>query len=253
MTIRLQRDGDVAWLHLDKPAKLNALTPDDFERLADLLEGAGAGDARAVVITGTGRAFCAGADLSDVRAEEHVLSVMRRIHRAARVLHHLPVPTVAAVNGAAAGAGANLAFGCDLVVAARSAKFVEIFIKRGLSPDFGGSWLLPRLVGMQTAKRLLLLGDSVPAETALTLGLVSEVVDDDELVPAAGALARLLADGPPIALAQTRQLLSRSLSSDFDSQLDAEAAAVGINAETEDSGEGIAAFLERRPPVFRGR
>lgn len=254
MTVRLERTDGVAWVYLDAPATRNALRPEDFTRLAELIEEVGRTPAdRALVITGEGVGFCAGADLSDVRDDVSPLALMGQINQAARALYRLPTPSIAAVNGAAAGAGANLAFGCDLVLAAQSASFTEIFVRRGLSLDFGGSWLLPRLVGMQAAKRLAMLGDRIDAAQARALGLVSEVVADEQLRAAAAKLARRLADGPPIALAQTKQLLNQSLSTDFDTQLDAEAAAAAVNTVTADCREGIAAFLERRDPVFQGR
>lgn len=254
MAVWLDRADRVVWVHLDKPAALNALTPDDFAHLAELFdEIARTPSDRAVVIVGEGEAFCAGADLSRVEGEVDVPSMMRRIHAAASNLHKMSKPSIAAVHGVAAGAGANLALGCDLLVATRAASFSQIFVKRGLSPDFGGTWLLPRLVGMQTAKRLAMLGDTVDAETALRIGMVCEVVADDELNSCAESLAHRLADGPPIALAQTKQLFSLATTNSFDEQLRAEAAAVAINIATADCAEGIAAFLERRDPVFRGR
>ncbi|MCV7231751.1 enoyl-CoA hydratase/isomerase family protein [Mycobacterium branderi] len=254
MAVWLDRNDRVAWVHLDKPETLNALAPDDFAHLAELFdEIARTPSDRAMVIVGEGKAFCAGANLSEVNRDEHVLHLMRRIHAAAANLHKMSKPSIAAVHGVAAGAGANLALGCDLVVATRTASFCQVFVKRGLSPDFGGTWLLPRLVGMQMAKQLAMLGDTVDAETALRIGLVCAVVADDELHSYTDALARRLADGPPIALAQTKQLFGRAATNSFDEQLDAEAAAVAINVATEDCAEGITAFLERRSPVFRGR
>jgi enoyl-CoA hydratase/carnithine racemase len=253
MPIAVECNDRVAWIYLDNPATLNALTPDDFGDLADALEEvATSPSCRALVITGKGAAFCAGADLSAAADNEHVLAVMRRIHAAARNLHRLAKPSVAAVNGVAAGAGANLALGCDLVVASANASFVQVFVRRGLSPDFGGTWLLPRLVGVQTAKRLMMLGDKVDAPTALDIGLISQVVPEPELRQCAKTLANRLADGPPIALAQIKRLVSIAASNSFEEQLDAEAAAVAVNVATKDVAEGFAAFMERRTPVFRG-
>lgn len=254
MGVWLERADGIAWIHLDKPEVLNALTPQDFAVLCDLIdEVADTASDRALVLIGAGKAFCAGADLSDIGGDEHVLSVMRRVHSAARSLHRLGKPSVAAVHGVAAGAGANLALEADLVVASSTASFIQVFVQRGLSPDFGGTWLLPRLAGLQAAKKMMMLGDRVDANTALHLGLVSEVVPDSELHQHVASLAARLAAGPPIALAQTKQLLAIALTNSFDDQLDAEAAAAAINVATEDCSEGLSAFLERRQPVFRGR
>jgi 2-(1,2-epoxy-1,2-dihydrophenyl)acetyl-CoA isomerase len=254
VAITIERSDAVSWLRLDKPDVLNALTPDEFSQVADALTELEADEScRVIVITGTGRAFCAGADLSSGPSGQHVITVMNRSAAAVRTLHHLRKPTVAAVNGVAAGAGAALALGCDLVIAARSAGFAELFVKRGLVPDFGTTWLLPRLIGRQQAARLLLLGDTIAADAAHDLGLVSEVVDDADLVGAATDVAQRLAAGPPLALALTKQLLATSLGHSFDQQVDAEINAVAVNAQSPDSTEGITAFLERRPPVFTGR
>lgn len=254
MTISLEHDNGVARLRLDQPATLNALTPDDFEQLAVSLEEVGTTDGdRVLVITGTGKAFCSGADLSQIRRDVHPLPLMNRIHRAAKLLHHLEKPTIAAVNGVAAGAGANLALGCDLVIAGQSARFIEAFVKRGLAPDFGGSWLLPRLVGPQRANRILLLGEPLPAQAAYDIGLIAEVVADDELAERVETVARQLVAGPPLALAQTKQLIGRSMTSSLDDQLDAEAVTAAVVSATDDCAEGFAAFLERRQPVFNGR
>lgn len=254
MSVELERDDAVVWLRLSRPDRRNALSIDDFARLHELLEEiAGTPSDRAVVITGAGKAFCAGADLSRGAAEEPTISLMRRINQTARALYRLPQPCVAAVNGPAVGAGMSLALGCDIVLAATAATFSQVFVKRGLSPDTGSAWLLPRIVGLHTAKRLALLGDTIKAEQALAMGIVTEVVADDELLATAARYARRLADGPPIALAQTKQLLNSSYGTDFDGNLDAEAAANAVNAGTADMAEAFAAFAEKRSPVFRGR
>lgn len=254
MGVELDRSDGVAWVRLAKPRVLNALTPDEFEHLAELIsEVAGTSTDRALVIAGSGGAFCAGADLSQIGDDAHVLEVMRRIHCAARQLHALSKPTLAAVDGVAAGAGANLALGCDFVVASTTASFRQVFVKRGLSPDFGGTWLLPRLVGMQTAKRLMMLGDAVDADTALRIGLVGEVVEPEDLDARVQELARRLAAGPPVALGRIKHLMAITTSNSFDDQLDAEAVAAAVNVATADFAEGLAAFVKRREPVFRGK
>ncbi|WP_238005519.1 enoyl-CoA hydratase-related protein [Dactylosporangium sp. AC04546] len=254
MSIAVERDSGVVRLTIDRPERRNALTVDGFAELGRVLgEIARTPADRAVLITGAGGAFCAGADLSAGVPDESVVRIMERINDTARALHRLPQPTVAAVGGPAVGAGMSLALGCDLVVASPAATFCQVFVKRGLSPDFGSSWLLPRLVGLQAAKRLALLGDTITAEHARDLGLVSEVTAADDLLDTATALARRLADGPPIALALTKRLLDASFTSTFDDALDAEAAASAVNTATEDVAEAFAAFAAKRPAVFRGR
>jgi 2-(1,2-epoxy-1,2-dihydrophenyl)acetyl-CoA isomerase len=253
MSILLERDSGIARLVLSRPERRNALTVGDFTRLGELLaEIAATPSDRAVLITGAGTTFCAGAHLGGGR-DEPVIAMMRPINDAVRALHRLPKPCVAAVNGAAVGAGMSLALGCDIVIAAESAAFAQVFVRRGLSPDTGSSWLLPRIVGAHTAKRLALLGDTITAEQARAIGVAAEVVPDGTLLDVAGGYARRLADGPPIALALTKRLLDASFDIGFDDALDAEAAANAVNAGTEDMAEAFAAFAEKRSPIFRGR
>lgn len=254
MTITVERDAGLVQLTIDRPARRNALTLEGFAELGQVLrEVAHTATDRAVLITGAGTAFCAGADLSAGLPEESVLGMMARINEVARALHRLPQPCVAAVNGPAFGAGMSLALAADLVVASEDATFCQVFVERGLSPDFGSSWLLPRLVGLATAKRLALLGDPITAAQARELGLVVEVTAPDSLLTEATALARRLADGPPIAMAQTKRLLNQAFSTSFDDALDAEAAASAVNTGTEDVAEAFRALAEKRPAVFRGR
>lgn len=254
MTITVVRDAGLVRLTIDRPERRNALTMEGFAELGRVLaEVARTPADRAVLITGAGTAFCSGADLSRGVPDEPVTRLMARINDVARTLHRLPQPCVAAVNGPAYGAGMSLALGCDIVVASEAATFSQVFVKRGLSPDFGSSWLLPRLVGLHTAKRLALLGDPITAAQARELGLVAEVTPTDALLEAATAVARRLADGPPIALAQTKRLLNQAFSVSFDDALDAEAAASAVNTATEDVAEAFRALAEKRPAVFRGR
>ncbi|MQY26066.1 enoyl-CoA hydratase/isomerase family protein [Nocardia aurantia] len=254
MPILLKRDNGIAHVTLDRPERRNALTADDFAHLRETFdEIAVTATDRAVLITGTGQGFCAGADLGGGRPAEHPTTVMRPINDAFRALHRLPQPTVAAVHGAAFGAGMSLALGCDIVIAADDALFSQIFVRRGLSPDTGSSWLLPRIVGLHTAKRLALLGDTITADQARALGIVTEVTPTAHLAETATAYARRLADGPPIALALTKRLLDAASTTGFDEALDAEAAATAINVATDDMAEAFTAFTEKRPPVFRGR
>ncbi len=261
-------DNGVSWITLNRPQAMNALAPDQRERVIRLLEGA-SGDplVRAVVITGTGRAFCAGADLratpapspdtSRTPGERIAGDVARTVQRGAQRLIAAVLdcekPVIAAVNGTAAGIGAHLAFACDVVLAAESARFIEVFVRRGLVPDGGGAYLLTRLIGPQRAKELMFLGEDLRADAALRLGLVNRVVPAEELAKAAGEWADRLACGPTRALALTKQLVNSSLEADRSAAFAAEAAAQEINMTTADAQEGIRAFVERRGPEFRGR
>nr|WSY54068.1 enoyl-CoA hydratase-related protein [Streptomyces sp. NBC_00886] len=253
--------GQVAYLTLNRPEALNAITPDQRDRLIGLLGEASADpEVRAVVLTGTGRGFCAGADLrgGGAAAGERVAGDVARMIRlgAQRLISAVldcEKPVIAAVNGTAAGLGAHLALACDLVLAAESARFIEVFVRRGLVPDGGGAYLLPRLLGPQRAKELMFFGDAVSAADAERFGLVNRVVSDGELEKTAREWAERLATGPTRALALTKQLVNTSLESDRATAFTAEAAAQEINMTTEDAREGVASFVERRSPGYRGR
>ncbi|WP_416965307.1 enoyl-CoA hydratase/isomerase family protein [Streptomyces sp. Agncl-13] len=250
----------VAHLTLNRPEALNAITPPQRDRLTALLEESSADPSvRAVVLTGTGRGFCAGADLrGGGGAEERIAGDVARVIRlgAQRLIAAVldcEKPVIAAVNGTAAGLGAHLALACDLVLAAESARFIEVFVRRGLVPDGGGAYLLPRLLGPQRAKELMFFGDTVTATDAERLGLVNRVVPDDELEKTARDWAERLATGPTRALALTKQLVNASLDTDRATAFAAEAAAQEINMTTQDAREGVASFVERRSPRYRGR
>ncbi|MFJ8664435.1 enoyl-CoA hydratase/isomerase family protein [Streptomyces sp. NPDC093600] len=239
---------------------MNAVTRDQRERIIALLGDASADPGvRAVVLTATGRGFCAGADLRGTSAagERVPGDVARTIRLGAQRLIGAVLdcekPVIAAVNGTAAGLGAHLAFACDLVLAAEPARFIEVFVRRGLVPDGGGAYLLPRLVGPQRAKELMFFGDALPAADALALGLVNRVVVAEELEQSAREWAERLARGPTRALALTKQLVNASLDADRASAFAAEAAAQEINMATRDAKEGVAAFVERRTPRYEGR
>ncbi|MFF0082342.1 enoyl-CoA hydratase/isomerase family protein [Streptomyces canus] len=258
--VRHTVDGQVLYLTLDRPEVLNALTPGQRDLLVELLARASADpDVRAVVLTGTGRGFCAGADLRGASgAGERVAGDVARTLRlgAQRLIAAVldcEKPVIAAVNGTAAGLGAHLAFACDLVLAAESAKFIEVFVRRGLVPDGGGAYLLPRLIGPQRAKELMFFGEALTAREAERLGLVNRVVEDEELTKTAREWAGRLATGPTRALALTKQLVNASLDSDRATAFAAEAAAQEINMTTADAKEGVASFVERRSPEYRGR
>jgi 2-(1,2-epoxy-1,2-dihydrophenyl)acetyl-CoA isomerase len=253
-------DGQVAYLTLNRPEVLNALTPGQRDLLIELLARASADpDVRAVVLTGTGRGFCAGADLRGASAagERVAGDVARTLRLGAQRLIAAVLdcekPVIAAVNGTAAGLGAHLAFACDLVLAAESAKFIEVFVRRGLVPDGGGAYLLPRLIGPRRAKELMFFGEALTAREAERLGLVNRVLEDEELTKTAREWAERLAAGPTRALALTKQLVNASLDSDRATAFAAEAAAQEINMTTQDAQEGVASFVERRSPEYKGR
>ncbi|MEV5688212.1 enoyl-CoA hydratase-related protein [Streptomyces sp. NPDC052164] len=254
-------DNGVSWITLNRPGAMNAVTWDQRERVIALLAEASADPAvRAVVLTATGRGFCAGADLRGAPAsggERVPGDVARTIRLGAQRLIGAVLdcekPVIAAVNGTAAGLGAHLALACDLVLAADSAKFIEVFVRRGLVPDGGGAYLLPRLIGPQRTKELMFFGDALPAADAERLGLVNRTVPDAELTKTAGEWARRLADGPTRAIALTKQLVNASLDSDRATASAAEAMAQEINMTTRDANEGVTSFVERRSPKYRGR
>lgn len=254
-------DNAVSWITLNRPEAMNALTPDQREHLIHLLSDASADPAvRAVVITATGRGFCAGADLRGAAAgsgQRVPGDVARTIRLGAQRLIAAVLdcekPVIAAVNGTAAGLGAHIALACDLVLAAEEARFIEVFVRRGLVPDGGGAYLLPRLVGPHRAKELMFFGDALPAADAERLGLVNRVVPAQDLEKTAREWAERLAAGPTRALALTKHLVNTSLDTDRATAFSAEAAAQEINMTTADAQEGVASFVERRTPRFQGR
>jgi 2-(1,2-epoxy-1,2-dihydrophenyl)acetyl-CoA isomerase len=261
-------ESGVAWITLNRPEARNAVTPDQRNRVIDLLVDASESyEVRAVVVTATGDGFCTGADLragtspsaptKPEGAPERIVGDAARLIRsgAQRLVSAVldcEKPVVAAVNGTAAGIGAHLAFACDIVIAAEEARFIEVFVRRGISPDGGGAYLLPRLVGLHKAKELIFLGDDVPAEEAARIGLVSRVVPRAELEEAARQLAERLASGPTRAIAAAKWLLNRSFESDRRTSFDEEAWMQDLVVGTVDATEGIRSFVERRPPQFRG-
>jgi 2-(1,2-epoxy-1,2-dihydrophenyl)acetyl-CoA isomerase len=248
--------GGVATITLNRPAALNALTIPMKERLLAAIQGvAGDTGVRAIVLTGSGRAFCAGQDLKerlDPNAPSLGEELILRYNPIVRALRSAPQPVIAAVNGVAAGAGASLAFACDLRIAADVATFVLAFGRIGLVPDSGATWTLPRLVGAARAAEIALLGDAVSAADALRIGLVSRVVPADALAGEAATMAARLAALSPGATALTKQALAVSFDRDLDAALDAEADAQAAAGAHPDHAEGLAAFLEKRPPRFSG-
>jgi len=250
-------DEGVLRVTLNRPQQLNAINALMSREFLDLLRGLREDrhpEIRVVVFTGAGDGFCSGADLSpDARAERPPpIVMMRRTADVAHLVHSLPTPTVAEVNGVAAGAGCNLALSCDLVVASETARFSEIFTRRGLSLDFGGSWLLPRMIGLQRAKELAFFGDVIDARRAEEYGIVNSVVAPEKLRSFVDHMTSRLSGIAPVALAQTKRLLNASIGPSPDLAVDAEALAQTINFATDDAREAIAAWMEKRPPVFRG-
>ena len=249
-------ENGVVTLTLNRPARKNAIPPHLWDPLRAVFHDVMESDARVLVITVAGRAFFSGADVAAVGSggpQTGPLDAMHPVNAAALALHQLPKPSIAKVNGDAVGAGMNLALGCDLVVAGESARFSEIFVKRALSVDFGGTWLLPRFVGMHKAKELALFGDMVSAKEAAELGIVNRVVADAELDDFVDDWANRLAEGPPLAIQQSKRMISNSFSTSFSEALNAEAAAQSVNFGSKDTIEGFKAFLEKRKPDFKGR
>jgi 2-(1,2-epoxy-1,2-dihydrophenyl)acetyl-CoA isomerase len=254
--LRVEVDGRVATLTLDRPSALNALTVPVKVALRESLEAlARDRSVRAVILTGAGRAFCAGQDLAERDEPDAApleVEVRERYNPIIRAIRSMGQPVIAAVNGVAAGAGASIAFACDIRIAAEEARFVLAFGRIGLVPDSGATWFLPRLVGPSKAAELALIGDPVDATEALRLGLVSRVVPGDQLLTEAHGLAEWLADGAPLALALTKEALQRSETIPLDEALDGEAKLQGIAGASSDHAEGLAAFREKRPPRFTG-
>lgn len=252
--------GGVRTLTMNRPEAFNSLTVDlKHALLAEVQRAAGDETVRAVVLTGSGRGFCAGQDLRehaallDAADPEPLSTVSEHYNPLISALAGLPKPTVAAVNGMAAGAGASLACACDLRVAAASAQFLMAFTKVGLSVDSGASWTLPRLVGYGRAMEMLLLAEPVGAEHALTVGLVNQVVADEQALGVAQQLAGRLAAGPTAAYAKIKEAMAAAATADLPEALSVEAGTQAEAAATADHREGVAAFLAKRDPRFTGR
>jgi 2-(1,2-epoxy-1,2-dihydrophenyl)acetyl-CoA isomerase len=254
--IEVTRSESIATVTINRPQRKNAVTGDMWAQLAETFRSLSADtEVRCVVITGAGGEFCSGADLAARSASGkpmHQLAAMRHVNDAALSLHRMPQPTIAKVRGVAVGAGCNMALGCDLVVASETARFSEIFAKRGLSLDFGGSWILPRRVGLHHAKELALFGDIISAADARELGLVNRVLPDGELDAFVDGWAKRLAAGPPIALALTKRMLNNAMNVTMEEALDDEGAAQTVNFATKDTLEAMEAFMQKREPKFKG-
>lgn len=258
-TIRMTVANGVATIVLNRPDVLNSFTRAmGAEMQAALDDGASREDVRAVLITGAGRAFCAGQDLAEAAPPDSDWPDIRDFVEATynptvRAIREMEKPVIAAVNGVAAGAGANIALACDFVIAAESAAFLQAFCHIGLIPDSGGTFFLPRLVGMARATALTMLGEKLPATEALAMGLIYKVVPGDDLMTEAGKLAAHLATRPTRGLGLIKRALNASWSNDLVNQLALEAELQGEAGATDDYREGVTAFLEKRKPAFRGR
>lgn len=259
-TLTVERRDGIVTVTLNRPERKNAANGAMWDELLTVTrEIAGRSDDRAVVFTGAGGDFCSGADVTGMAdrsggaPEVHQLAAMRHVGDVCLAVHRLPQPTIAKVRGVAVGAGMNLALVCDLVVAGETARFSEIFARRGLTIDFGGSWSLPRRVGLHRAKELALLADIIDAPTAAEMGLVNRVLPDAELDAFVDEWAARLAAGPPIALAMTKRLLNNSSNVTLEEALDDEGLSQSVNFGTADTREAVMAFLEKRQPTFEGR
>lgn len=259
-TIELVMSNAVAVVRLNRPDSLNALTTQVGQEFLAAVAEARAKGARAIVVTGTGRAFCAGGDLREMqkiatqegKVEAFFDEPLRLLNECILLIRDSPLPFLAAVNGAASGGGCNLALACDLVVAGESARFNQAFIKIGLVPDCGGTFILPRLVGWKRATELMMTGKVVSASRALEMGMINAVVPDDQLMSHAMAMADKLAEAPTAAMGRIKELLELSATSDYGGQLEQERKAQIQSGQTKDFREGVAAFLEKRPPKFVG-
>lgn len=256
-TILVERSDGVATVTLNRPKRKNAVDATMWRELLGTFRDISANPIRdrAVVITGAGGEFCSGADLSGSSSAAdrmQPIHTMRVVAQVALALHRLPQPTIAKVRGVAVGAGCNMALACDLIVCADDARFSQIFHRRGLSVDFGGTWLLPRLIGLHRAKELALFADIISAQDAKEIGLVNRVLSNDELDGFVDGWAARLAAGPPNAMAQSKRLLNDSFEMTLDQAVEAEGTAQALNIVSKDAAEALAAFLEKRDPVFRG-
>ncbi len=253
-------EGGIATLTLNRPERLNALGDTLRDDLHDAVTRAAEdSDVRVMILTGAGKGFCAGGDVKAMNENKErgasrplLEKVAPGRDRTVLALRDAPKPVIAAVNGAAAGAGMNLALACDIRLASAAAKFAQAFVKRGLHPDWGGTYFLPRVVGAAKACELIFTGEIIDAQEALRLGIVSAVHAPEALMPAARALARKIADGPPVAIRLAKRAIYHSLECDLRQALEFETYAQNICFETQDAREGISAFVEKRPPAFRG-
>lgn len=260
-TVNYRSEGKVAVIEMNRPEALNSLSLQLTEDLRDSIGRAVEDGARAVILTGTGRAFCAGGDLREMREmweregriEAFLEEPLKALHGVILQIRRTPVPFIAAVNGVCAGAGTNFALACDLVLAAEEASFNEAFVKIGLSPDCGGSFFLPRAVGSKLAAELFMTGETVTADRALEMGMINRVVPLEMLGQEALVLAQKLAAAPTAVIGRVKRMLDESFSNDLEGQLELEHELQLESGRAEDFREGVAAFFEKRPPEFTGK
>jgi 2-(1,2-epoxy-1,2-dihydrophenyl)acetyl-CoA isomerase len=260
-TVIYSLDGVVATVMMNRPDALNAMSLQLTIDVGAAVRRAVADGARAVVLTGSGRAFCSGGDLREMqtlwkregRIEAFLEDPLGALHDVIKLIRETPIPFIAAVNGICAGAGTNFALACDLVVAADDATFNEAFVRIGLSPDCGGTFFLPRVVGEKVAAELFMTGETLTAERALAIGMINRVVPSDELAAAAAKLAEKLAAAPTGSIGRIKRMLNASFSNDLNAQLALEHECQIESGRSADFKEGVAAFFEKRPPEFTGK
>ena len=260
-TVLYTLDNSVATIQMNRPDALNALSLQLGRDLASAVRQAATDGARAVILTGSGRAFCSGGDLREMRAMgekegniEAFLDVpLKALHEVIRLIRETPIPFVAAVNGVCAGAGTNFALACDMVLASDDASFNEAFVRIGLSPDCGGSFFLPRAIGEKLAAEMLMTGSTVSAQRAAEIGMINRVVPAAELMGETRSLADKLAAGPTAVIARVKRMLNATFSNDLETQLALEADCQVESGASPDFKEGVAAFFEKRPPRFSGK
>ena len=260
-TVLYTLDNSVATIQMNRPDALNALSLQLGRDLASAVRQAAADGARAVILTGSGRAFCSGGDLREMRAmgegqgniEAFLDEPLKALHEVIRLIRETPIPFVAAVNGVCAGAGTNFALACDMVLAADDASFNEAFVRIGLSPDCGGSFFLPRAVGEKLAAEMLMTGTTVTARRAAEIGMINRVIPAADLMAEAKSLAGKLAAGPTAVIARVKRMLNATFSNDLTAQLKLEADCQVESGQSPDFKEGVAAFFEKRPPNFAGK
>ena len=256
--LKVETTDRVRRLTIDRPNRKNAVPADGWLSLAAVFDDFEKSDDRVLVVTGAGGNFCAGADLdadhlSEATSASAAHRRMKLVERAAIALHRTTKPTIAAVDGVAVGAGMNLALGCDVVIATDRARFSEIFVRRGLTVDFGGTWLLPRIVGLQRAKELALSGRIIEAEEAERMGIAMEIVPVERLYGRCNEVARSFLAGAPLGQMFAKQMLDASFESSFSESVSWEGQSQSIVLGTEDATEGVSAFLEKRDPIWGGR
>ena len=260
-TVIYELNGSVATIQMNRPEALNALSLQLGKDLKAAVEKAIADEVRAIVLTGSGRAFCSGGDLREMKAmgdsegniEAFLDSPLKALHDVILLIRETPVPFIAAVNGVCAGAGTNFALACDLVLAADDASFNEAFVRIGLSPDCGGTFFLPRVVGEKIATELFMTGGTVDARRAAEIGMINRVVPAAELLEEAGKLAQQLAKGPTGSYGRIKRMMNATFSNDLRSQLDLEAGCQLESGKSNDFKEGVSAFFEKRGPGFTGK